>query len=221
MIYKPRIEPVELSTALQWRGGQFLCEEKLDGRWYEVKIGNSIIAGEMMSDGKFYAFDLVRHNGLDCRALPLRERLNLLDGFRLLRPMRGNGGEFLEAILANGGEGIVAKDWQSPFGCQWFKAKRKQVFYVVVSSKASDGRQSVTLKFAPFQDVKNGLPEIVPFQDVKNLEPAGSLALRGEKFDAVRPGSILKVEAFGRHKSGLLREARLDLDAPGSWLVKY
>lgn len=222
MIYKPHIASVPLPTGLSWAGGNgFIYEEKLDGRWHEMAIGNSVVVGEMMPDSSFYAFDVPIYMGQDMRRMSLGERLEVLPSFRLSRPRRGNGGEFLEAILANGGEGVVAKDLSAPYGQNWFKCKRSQVFYCVVSRKATDGRQVVELKMHPFQDVKNGLPEIVPFQDVKNLQPAGMLKLNGARFDQVRPGSILKLEAFGRHKSGLLREARLDRDAPGSWLVKY
>lgn len=50
---------------------------------------------------------------------------------------------------------------------------------------------------------------------------AGWIALRGEKFDRVRHGSLLKVEAFGLTAKGLLREARIDKDSPDSWLVRH
>jgi hypothetical protein len=49
-------------------------------------------------------------------------------------------------------------------------------------------------------------------------EKRGRVALHS-RFDRVRVGSVLKVEAYGLHRSGLLREARLDRDAPDSWMV--
>ncbi len=221
MIYKPHIESVPLPKALAWTGGNgYLYEEKLDGRFTEMPQGNSLLVGETVG-ARFVAFDVVTYCGADVRHRSIQERLSLLPQFPFPNPARGNGGEFLEAILARGGEGCVAKELGQPYGRGWFKAKRCQVFYVIVTRKATDGRQSVDIKFAPFQDVKNPMPQNVGFQDIKNLEPAGSLALRGAKFDAVRVGSILKLEAFGKHASGLLREARLDGDAPGSWLVKW
>jgi hypothetical protein len=50
-------------------------------------------------------------------------------------------------------------------------------------------------------------------------EKRGKMPLRGGKFEQVRVGSVLKVEAYGLTAKGLLREARPDHDAPGSWLV--
>jgi hypothetical protein len=242
MQFKPFIQSVPLAMARQWRGGgPFLYEEKIDGRWTELEHGGSLVVGETVG-AQFWPFDVVRIDGQDIRHRTLFERLRALDhvcataGGHWLRPARGNGGEFLEAVLARGGEGIVAKELDQPYGRGWFKAKRCQVYYCVVTSKGAGGRQTVKLGFA---DDPNMPPAAGGFQDLKNearsalatsgtlvsrcqkLQPAGNLALRGEKFDAVRVGSILKVEAFGQHASGLLREARLDRDTPESWLVKW
>jgi len=221
MIYKPHIESVPLKIALAWSGANYLFEEKIDGRWTELAFQDSLVIGETCG-GKFWPFDVVTHSGQDLRNAPLQARRLALDDVCAMagnlwpRPRTGQGGEFLEAILASGGEGVVAKELGQPYGRGWFKAKRCQVFYCVVIGKAGDGRQAVTIAHVPFQDVKN-----YTLSRREKLENAGKLALRGERFDAVRIGSILKVEAFGKHPSGLLREARLDQDAPDSWLVKY
>jgi hypothetical protein len=62
--------------------------------------------------------------------------------------------------------------------------------------------------------------EAVKFADYSTGDNGGWIALR-TRFEAVKIGSVLKIEAYGQHASGRLREARLDQDAPGSWLVAH
>ena len=94
----------------------------------------------------------------------------------------------------------MAKPLDSAFGVGWLKCKRSQVFRVRVTD-LDHQRGSVVLV------------------DSITGEKRGKLPLRGGKFELVRVGSILKVEAFGLTNKGLLREARPDHDEPGSWLV--
>jgi hypothetical protein len=56
---------------------------------------------------------------------------------------------------------------------------------------------------------------------ISELEPAGNMPLRSPRIDNIRVGSILKVEGFGLHRSGLIREARPCKDTPDSWLIKF
>jgi hypothetical protein len=58
----------------------------------------------------------------------------------------------------------------------------------------------------------------VELADVVTGQARGKLPLRS-RFDQVRIGSVLKVEAFGLTARGMLREARLDRDTETSWLV--
>ena len=60
----------------------------------------------------------------------------------------------------------------------------------------------------------------VELADAASGQLRGKLPLRG-KFDRVRVGSVLKVEAYGLTARGMLREARLDRDTPASWLASY
>ena len=155
-----------------------------------------------MQGGQFYAFDILNCEGQDLRSLPLSERLKALDGMNLLRPASGPGGAFLAAVLEHGGEGVVAKRLDAPWGVPWYKAKRSQVHYCRVIG-LDQWHGSVILA------------------DRDSGEKRGKLPLRGCKFEMVRVGSILKVEAYGLTAKGMLREARPDHDAPGSWLVRY
>ncbi len=93
-----------------------------------------------MKDGRFFAFDILRSNtGQDLTEWPISERIAALTDFSrrfgLLTPTTGNGGEFLEAVLARGGEGIVAKPWDAPYGTPWFKAKRRETLDLIVTEK--------------------------------------------------------------------------------------
>jgi ATP-dependent DNA ligase len=159
------------------------------------------VAGELMRDGQFFAFDVLRYDGQDLRPLPLWERLKVLDTMKLPRPAVGSGGEFLEAVLARGGEGVVAKPLDAAYGAPWTKCKRSQVFYCRVTGL----------------DPWTGG---VFLADRDSGEPRGKMPLRS-KIERVRVGSILKVEAYGLTSRGMLREARPDKDEPGSWLVQH
>jgi ATP-dependent DNA ligase len=202
MIFKPTIESVPLADGLRWRAGNgWRYEEKLDGCWHVEELPHATtVVGELMRGGQFFAFDVLRYKGQDLRPLALCERLTVLDGMKLPRPTTGSGGAFLAAVLERGGEGVVAKPLNSPYGVGWLKCKRSQVFYCRVTD-LDPMRGSAILA------------------DSVTGEKRGKLPLRGGKFELVRVGSILKVEAYGLTAKGLLREARPDHDEPDSWLV--
>jgi len=188
MKFRPRFECAPLSAGLRWVGGhRFRFEEKLDGCWHEIETNGNRIVGERLRDGRFFAFDIVTLAGVDVRHWPLRERLTALDTFKLLRPRHGNGGEFLAAVLAAGGEGIVAKDLEAPFGIEWTKCKRIETFDCVVIEK--DGwRGSIRLMLEG--------------------EDCGWCPAR-RLFDQIEIGDVVEVAALRRHSSGKFREPRL------------
>ena len=208
-LYKPRIESVPLAAGLRWRAGNssgFLYQEKSDGRHEFADIAGAVVNAERMASGDLVVNDLVSIDGQDLRREPMRIRWAELvrwsaffaRGTRLCRT--GPGGEFLEYLLRDGGEGVVAKPLAAPFGVNWHKCKRCQAFQVVIIA-LDHARGSVALA------------------DPRTMQPRGRLSLRGGKFERVRLGSVLKVEVYGLAARGLFREARLDHDGPGSWLV--
>jgi hypothetical protein len=219
---KPRFESIPLATGLRWLASAGLrFEEKMDGVFEELPLPalKLEILGERMLDGRLFAFD-VRGAGLE-RA-PLRERLAVLDSIPgLLRPATGAGGEFLEAILAHGGEGVVCKSLDALPGVAWLKCKRTQVYYGIIRElNGSKGGVRVDL-LHPSAVEPSTTPgfEAVKFEDFLTGDNGGWVALRG-RFESVKIGDVLKLEAYGQHPSGLLREARLDKDFPGSWLIR-
>lgn len=219
---KPEKILVPIAEALRWRGGGgYLYQEKLDGEFAHWTDGQTMIVGERLAGGRFGAFDCIAWQGEDIAAWPTSERMRVLRGWfqdvknRLAGTLappgwsqdakificpEGNGGEFLEAVLARGGEGVVAKELSAPYG-RMFAAKRVQTFFCVVTDR-DEFRASVTLA------------------DAVTGEARGKMPLRS-RFDLCRVGSVLKIEAFGLTAKGLLREARPDKDTPSSWLVKF
>ena len=214
-IRKPKFEPVQLAVGLRWRGGgDYHYAEKMDGKFAFEEHAGCIVAGELMPDGRFFAFNVARAFGEDVTRRPFRERLAILDGWTAIgvqpgnpwlphwrRPAAGSGGEFLKAVIERGGEGVVASQWDAPWGFMQFKCKIVQAFLCRITA-LDHARGSADLS------------------DAATGQSRGRLPLRS-KFDRVRVGSVLKVEAFGEHKSGLLREARLDHDTQTSWLVQF
>lgn len=219
---RPPFESVPLAVGRQWRGGAgFLYEEKLDGvfhaREYRGSFGSCMIVGELVGGkcGSHYAFDIVHYAGQDLRALALRDRLKVLGELQagelrgeFLRPASGQGGEFLEAVLARGGEGVVAKPLDAPYGALWYKCKRVETRDCVILEKHSGGKSSVRLG------------EVAPPPGTGIID-RGWMPLRGSKFDQVSCGMVIEVTAYGEHASGLFREARPFLNSAGELKIRY
>lgn len=215
-IHKPRKVVVPISTGLAWgKEFGFLYQEKADGRFAIQEIVDrhfviAKLAGELMADGTFYAFDILEHLGeyflqkqLWQRHIAfdlVMEHSRLPENVRRIQESR-EGGKLLAEVLARGGEGVVRKRLDSPWGTPFEACKRVSDFICIV--KAIGTSQSVEIS------------------DAATGEPRGKIKLGGGKVEKVRVGSILKVNAFGTHPSGLLREAVLDRDSNNSWLVSF
>lgn len=192
-IRRPPFFSIPVSTGLKMTE-RYCYQEKLDGVWsVQSRFGGDVFAGEQMDDGRFVAFDCLSYLGEDIQNRPLRERLQALESFRHLGleivPM-GHGGEFLEHILARGGEGMVVKDWDSPFGSTWTKCKRLQNYKLLVAEKNSKGKSSVRV------------------MDHEGVD-CGWVPCRKD-FERLQVGDLVEVLAYGRHASGKLREPRMN-----------
>lgn len=202
VVQKPRKVVVPMAVGLAWRyKPQILYEEKLDGKFQTRRAGCAVVVGELMGNGSFFAFDCVALNEKDIRQAPLWDRLACLEVLNLPRPETGNGGEFLAQILARGGEGVVAKDLNAPYG-EMLACKRLETWICRVASM-NGGKQSVKIV------------------DSLSGQPRGNLPLLGGKCDRVRIGSLVKVEGCGLTSAGLVREPRVCRDSADSWLVKF
>lgn len=227
--HKPRKIVVPLSEALAWRGGcGFIYQEKMDGCFSTLAIAGNTILGERMAAGRFVAFDCLARQGQDISQEPTRIRWAELNAWfqELKKPASpagdysmnhggrlplqdvkielcpsGNGGEFLEAVLARGGEGIVAKHLDAPYG-EMLAAKRIWEGLCVVSGF-------------------NGGTNSVIIADATTGQPRGKVTCPGFKIEKIRVGSILKVQGMNLTERGMVREPRLCRDTPTSWLVKY
>jgi ATP-dependent DNA ligase len=195
--WKPEFGVVPLAEGRRWRGyGEWLYQEKKDGVWCERSIGDSIFTGELCRDGTFWVFDLPVARGADISGLPLRSRLEALSGLGLPAGWRmmpcGNGGEFLEAVLAAGGEGVVAKRLDSVFGEDWIKCKRSETQDCVVVERHR-------IKDSARLEQRWGDKAI----------DCGWVSIFGNRFARVRLGDVVEVECHSRHPSGKLREPRI------------
>lgn len=193
-IQRPKIETLPLEDGLRWNGAGCLTQEKADGCWHPLEWRGHWFNAERMRDGSFVVNDLIASGGQDMRHEPLTTRWRELcaiaatldEGMSLCRT--GAGGEFLRDILDDGGEGIVAKSWDAPFGYGWHKCKRLETFDVTVAD-ASGPLLSVAIEF-----------EGVPAGRV----PVLSLSTR----EALRNGDVIEISAQSRHPSGKFREPR-------------
>ena len=154
----------------------------------------------------YYAFDLLERNGEDLRRLPLRERKAALlvlqplfpDWIRPIATARPGeaGGEYLATVLRGGGEGCVAKRLSAPYGYGWHKAKRRETFDVVVTTKAPG---KLSLGVAQYRD--------------DQLVPCGNVAVLNQTtFAELQAGDVLELTAQGRTRNRLhdMRHNTLD-----------
>ncbi len=152
----------------------------------------SLFNAEQMPDGSIILNDLIFLDGQDLRREPTRVRWAELQrcevrGARCQVCASGNGGELLEAILARGGEGVVAKAWEAPFGVNWYKCKRSETFDLRIS-EIDYARGSLRLASEAGED--------------RGWCPARAA------FEALRPGQIVEVAALCLTAKGKLREPR-------------
>lgn len=229
-VRKPSKIIVPFAEARHWRaGGDYLFQIKMDGCFDDTTIDGYTFAVEQMRDGTRYAHTLLGVPGQWLQDVKIRETMPELrriiaqprfqDAKILLCP-EFSGGEGLEALLAAGEEGGCAKHLDAPYG-EMFVCKRVQVFYCRVIGK-DDSTGSVELERVEIGTRSLDLEsELLTPNFQLPTSPAGRMPLRGNKFEQVRIGSILKVEAFGLTEAGKLREARPDKDTPTSWLVKF
>jgi ATP-dependent DNA ligase len=192
IIYRPSYTSANLAAALRWHWQGFHLSEKKDGKWQQREFAGSIIVGEAMKNGSYHVFDVAVAFGEDVRRRAWTERREALLEIARSFPAgmsivpEGHGSEFLEAILRDGGEGIVAKPWAAPFGVNWIKVKHTETFDATVV-ELNHARGSIRLALAG--------------------EDCGWLPCRAS-FDRIRLGDIVEVAVFGRHASGKFREAR-------------
>lgn len=129
-----------------------------------------------------------------------------------------SGGEGLEAALASGEEGGVAKSWSHGYG-HLYAAVLLETYYCVVTGLAG-AAQSVEV--ARIEDgrwqMADGTPSSILYSP---SSPRTRLPLFGGKCDRVRVGSVLKVLGKRLTAAGCIREPRVCTDTPESWLVKY
>lgn len=172
-----------------------MYQQKLDGRWHEVMLGSHLVVGELVGP-TFWPFDIVLYDARDVRQMPLGERLAMLDSLTWPETWRrvpsGSGGEFLEAVLASGGEGVVAKHVQSRFGQNWIKCKRVETHDCIVAEIHPE-KMSVRLS-----QLDGG----------RTLDCGWVPVLSDRVLAGLTVGAVVEVACHSRHASGKFREPR-------------
>ncbi len=193
-IKRAQYASITIADAMKLDGRGQLWTQKMDGVWEakEVPIPvcfgfTATIIGERMRDGQFFAFDCVQSGPRNMMALPYGRRFFELNRIGIQTVPSGIGPEFLEAVLARGGEGVVIADLDAPYGAGLTKVKRLETLDLLVSDKHAS-KSSIHLADAQGQDF-------------------GWCPCRAE-FDNIRVGDWVEIAAFGRQSSGKLREPR-------------
>lgn len=195
-IVRPRYSVLPLKDALgtSWRG--FHLSEKMDGIYAVRRFNGCAVTGESMKDGRFFAWDIPIAFGEDIRGRKWSEREQVLtELFSKLnlkmnwhRCATGSGAEFLEAVLANGGEGVVAKPFDSAFGIDWIKCKRSETHDCIVTEK-HQSKLSI--------HISEG-----------RIDRGWCAVLASDSFSKIRVGDIVEIECYGVTAKDKFREPR-------------
>lgn len=198
---KPKLESVPLAEGLAWSVGDGLIQEKADGVHAFLDCGGGTVCNaERMPSGLYVVNDLVTLAGEDVRRASTRHRwAALMDAFQDVKKSAafqdvkielarvGSGGEFLEYILAHGGEGCVSKPWSAPFGVCWQKCKRFETF---------------DLRVVEIDEARGSLHLAADTGEDRGWCPARSA------FQAVKIGDVVEVGGYGLTRAGKIREPR-------------
>jgi ATP-dependent DNA ligase len=204
MIPRPNYQSMPLAVGLKWTGGGYLYTEKKDGVFAIREKSGATIFGEQMRDGSFWAFDVLRIGGDDLQNATTRDRwaaLRELESRGLQIVPAGNGGEFLEAVLLRGGEGVVAARLEAGFYESRFKCKREETHDCIV------------LEIHPLKESAR----------LGQLDAGGRLVQRGwcavlggdgcafwgnRRVDRLKVGDVVEIKCFGITAKDKFREPR-------------
>jgi ATP-dependent DNA ligase len=105
-------------------------------------LDGTVLDGELFN-GHFYAFDIPFHKGADLRQRPLRERRlalaaalhEMCNPLVIPVPTWASGIEAMFThVTSHGGEGLVVKDLEAPYGERWAKMKKSYTVSCVVTA---------------------------------------------------------------------------------------
>jgi hypothetical protein len=195
-VERPSYLSIPLAVGLEWTGGGgFLYTEKKDGVFAVREMFSATIFGEQMRDGSFWAWDVLRIGGDDLRNATTRVRWAALREFEsrgLQIVPAGNGGEFLEAVLKRGGEGVVAAHLDAGFYESRWRCKR------------SETHDCIVLQIHSFkQSIRLGQLSA----DGQMIDRGWCPALGG-LCDRLRIGDVVEITGQSIHVSGKFREPR-------------
>ena len=130
----------------------------------------------------------IRNEPLSFRKAALIDLLKTLPkSSKIIGVKSGSGGEFLDAILNQGGEGVVAKHRESLYGEpeSWVKCKRQETHDCIVTDVHSV-KKSVRIELEGIDCGWCGIPV--------------------SKFKSINRGNCIEVSCHSIHPSGKLRE---------------
>lgn len=200
---RPPYQTIGIAAARRRDWSGYILQEKLDGRWHEYECDGARFVGELMPSMEFIAHDCVFAGGESLLEIGTAVRLLVMAhqcgrlGIKFAQTCAASPADFINLMVKEGGEGIVAKPTYAPFGHGWIRAKVRETHDCRVEEIAT-GRESMRISE---RGIDRGWCPVVGGKLVDGWDYRPRIA-------SIGVGDVVEIACHSVLPSGKLREPR-------------